>query len=102
MNARAQARRDDMQERLRMLISVMVLLLTGHTALGRIQAGDIRQGQTFGQGLVDDQSDQACRPSSLETTDYLLDVISTLPSYQGQPAQLQIHRVRPVYEHRRC
>ena len=44
----------------------------------------------------------ACRPLSLETTDYFLGVISTLPSYRGQPAQLQIHRVRPVYTSGRC
>src|SRR5215472_9446697 len=78
------------------------MLFTGHSASGRNQAGDIEQGRTAGQRLFEDESDQSCRPTSLETTDYFLDVISTLPNYQGQPAQLQIHRVQPVYNRGGC
>jgi pimeloyl-ACP methyl ester carboxylesterase len=95
-------RRADMPKMLRMLIPVTALFLTGHRALGQIQAGDIKPGQASRQRLIDYTGEEECRPASLETTDYFLDVISTLPNYQGQPARIQIHRVRPVYNRGDC
>jgi hypothetical protein len=38
----------------------------------------------------------------LETTDYFLDVVSTLPNHFGFPAQIEIRRVRPIYQTGRC
>jgi pimeloyl-ACP methyl ester carboxylesterase len=43
-----------------------------------------------------------CVPKSLETTDYFLDVVSTLPSHSGLPAQIEVRRVRPIYQTGRC
>ena len=53
-----------------------------------------------GQGVGDGH--KPCTPITLETTDYLLDVTSTLPNYYGRPAKIDIHRVRPVYKNGRC
>ncbi len=43
-----------------------------------------------------------CVPMWLETTDYFLDVVSTLPNHLGFPAQIEIRRIRPVYQTGRC
>jgi pimeloyl-ACP methyl ester carboxylesterase len=43
-----------------------------------------------------------CVPLRLERTDYFLDVVSTLPSHPGVSAQIEIRRVRPVYQTGRC
>jgi pimeloyl-ACP methyl ester carboxylesterase len=40
-----------------------------------------------------------CTPIGVERTDYFLDVTSTVPHYYGLPAQLDVHRVSPVYRH---
>jgi hypothetical protein len=50
----------------------------------------------------DDETHKTCTPISVETTDYLLDVVSTLPNYFGLPAKIDIHRVRPVYKNDAC
>ncbi len=50
----------------------------------------------------DDGAQKTCTPISVETTDYLLDVVSTLPNYFGLPAKIDIHRVRPVYPNDGC
>lgn len=36
-----------------------------------------------------------CVPLRLETTDYFVDVVSTLPNHLGVPAQIEVRRVRP-------
>lgn len=43
-----------------------------------------------------------CVPERLETTDYFLDVVSTLPNHFGFPAQIEVRRVRPIYQTGRC
>ena len=43
-----------------------------------------------------------CVPLWLETTDYFLDVVSTLPNHFGLPAQIEIRRIRPIYQTGRC
>jgi pimeloyl-ACP methyl ester carboxylesterase len=43
-----------------------------------------------------------CIPMWLETTDYFIDVVSTLPNHSGLPAQVEIRRVRPIYHTGRC
>jgi len=43
-----------------------------------------------------------CIPLRLETTDYFLDVVSTLPNHFGLPAQIEVRRVRPIYQTGRC
>jgi pimeloyl-ACP methyl ester carboxylesterase len=50
----------------------------------------------------DDGAQKTCTPISVATTDYLLDVVSTLPNYFGLPAKIDIHRVRPVYANDAC
>ena len=45
---------------------------------------------------------QECVPVSLETTDYFLPVTSTLPNHRGQPAVIEVRRVRPVYDTSPC
>ena len=48
------------------------------------------------QKAVDtDGNKHDCVPMGLETTDYFLDVMSTLPDHLGFPAQIEIRRVRP-------
>ena len=56
--------------------------------------------RSFAQKVVD--SPPSCSPMSVARTDYFLDITSTLPHYDGLPAQLDIHRISPVYRHRRC
>ena len=60
------------------------------------------QATTRSDGQSGEHARKACVPLGLETTDYLLDVVSTLPSYFGLPAKIDIHRVRPVYRNGRC
>ena len=60
------------------------------------------QATTRSDGQSGEHVRKACVPLGLETTDYLLDVVSTLPSYFGLPAKIDIHRVRPVYRNGRC
>jgi pimeloyl-ACP methyl ester carboxylesterase len=43
-----------------------------------------------------------CVPIRLETTDYFLDVVSTLPNHLGFPAQIEVRRIRPIYQTGRC
>src|SRR5437764_15132195 len=43
-----------------------------------------------------------CSPIGVKRKDYLLPVVSTLPRSMGEPAELDIHRVSPVYEHGEC
>jgi len=43
-----------------------------------------------------------CSPIGVKRKDYLLHVVSTLPRSMGQRAELDIHRVSPVYEHGWC
>jgi pimeloyl-ACP methyl ester carboxylesterase len=43
-----------------------------------------------------------CSPIGVKRKDYLLHVVSTLPGSLGEPAELDIHRVSPVYEHGWC
>ena len=43
-----------------------------------------------------------CFPMWLETTDYFLDVVSTLPNHPGFPAQIEVRRIRPIYQTGRC
>jgi hypothetical protein len=45
---------------------------------------------------------KTCMPIGVETTDYLLDVVSTLPNYFGLPAKIDIHRARPLYANDEC
>jgi pimeloyl-ACP methyl ester carboxylesterase len=49
-----------------------------------------------------DGNKHACVPVRLETTDYFLDVVSTLPNHFGFPAQVEIRRIRPIYQTGRC
>jgi pimeloyl-ACP methyl ester carboxylesterase len=71
-----------------------------YAAEGRLDAqSDDDQGDDDQGG---DEGQEPCTPIRLETTDYLLDVTSTLPNYYGLPATIDIHRVRPVYRHGRC
>jgi hypothetical protein len=37
-----------------------------------------------------------CVPIQLETTDYFLDVLSTLPNHLGFPAHIEVRRIRPI------
>src|SRR5690348_9221088 len=43
------------------------------------------------------QNLEGCPPSGVVRSDYLLDIISVLPHFYGLPAQLDVHRVSPVY-----
>src|SRR5437763_320819 len=43
-----------------------------------------------------------CSPIGVKRKDYLLHVVSTLPGSLGERAELDIHRVSPVYEHGWC
>jgi pimeloyl-ACP methyl ester carboxylesterase len=67
----------------------------------RDRAGEVT---TPANGLVTDEEEERCStsPTAVTRTDYLVDVTSTLPRYQGLPAKLDIHRVSPVYEDGRC
>ena len=54
------------------------------------------------QSMHRDGSKHDCVPIRLETTDYFLDVVSTLPGHFGFPAQIEIRRIRPIYQTGRC
>ena len=65
--------------------------------------------QSAGDGIEQDiarisgeQAADECVPSGVETSTYLLEVISTLPQYQGVPAQLEVRRVRPIFDTIQC
>jgi len=64
-------------------------------------AGDEGIEQGTASVRVEQAADE-CVPSGVETSTYLLDVTSTLPQYQGVPAQLEVRRVRPVFDTIRC
>lgn len=73
--------------------------------VGRIvcATADGMVGGPAAQGAVDtDGNKHDCVPIRLETTDYFLDVVSTLPNHLGFPAQIEIRRVRPIYQTGRC
>ena len=72
---------------------------------GRIVSAtaDGMAGAPAPQKAVDtDRNSHDCVPMRLETTDYFLDVVSTLPNHLGFPAQIEIRRVRPIYQTGRC
>ena len=73
------------------------LLVTVGVLSGCHANGTNRYGAQPSLSLAD-----RCLPSRLETQDYMLDVISKLPNYKGIPAQMQVHRVRPIYDSDRC
>jgi len=65
--------------------------------------------QSAGDGIEQDiarisgeQGADECVPSGVETSTYLRDIISTLPQYEGVPAQLEVRRVRPIFDTNRC
>jgi pimeloyl-ACP methyl ester carboxylesterase len=57
-----------------------------------------------GDGPVgtDTQGNRDCIPLWLETTDYFVDITSTLPNHSGQAASIEVRRVRPIYQTGRC
>ncbi len=60
------------------------------------KSGDDHHSQRD-HGHRDHGSRQCSTPIEVEQTDYFLDVTSTLPHYQGLPAQLELRKVAPVY-----
>jgi pimeloyl-ACP methyl ester carboxylesterase len=89
------------------LLCVAVLMAAGVAASAaaalpkadtRPQAIDDRRDHAEGG----DEAQKTCTPISVATTDYLLNVVSTLPNYFGLPAKIDIHRVRPVYTNDAC
>lgn len=70
--------------------------IVGATANGR-------NGAPAPQGAADTHGNKHdCVPMRLETTDYFVDVLSTLPNHLGVPAQIEVRRVRPIYQTGRC
>jgi hypothetical protein len=66
---------------------------------GRIVSAtaDARVGAPAPQEATEqDGNKHDCVPIRLETTDYFLDVLSTLPNHPAFPAQIEIRRIRPV------
>ncbi len=62
-----------------------------------------RNGAPAPQGAADTHGNKHdCVPMRLETTDYFVDVLSTLPNHLGVPAQIEVRRVRPIYQTGRC
>jgi len=43
-----------------------------------------------------------CLPSGVETSTYLIDVTSSLEQSYGAPAQIEVRRVRPIFDTQRC
>jgi hypothetical protein len=80
------------------LVAVAVVAAVG---LGVSNASSAAAGPLAHGADVTLAGQEPCTPI-LETTDYLLDVTSTLPNYYGLPAEIDIHRVRPVYRNGRC
>lgn len=74
-------------------------------AAGRIVSAtaDASVGAPAPQEATDkDGNKHDCVPIRLETTDYFLDVLSTLPNHPGFPAQIEVRRIRPIYQTGRC
>ncbi len=67
------------------------------------RAGGMLMGARASQATVNAAGNKHdCVPVRLETTDYFLDVMSTLPNNFGVPAQIEVRRVRPIYQTGRC
>lgn len=79
------------------LVALVIIVAAGAAI---VPAGTASNQQSSGNQLA--VAHKTCTPIGLETTDYLLDVVSTLPNYAGLPAKIDIHRVRPVYKNGRC
>jgi pimeloyl-ACP methyl ester carboxylesterase len=72
---------------------------------GLVVAGGNRMaGQDGGIGVPAQThaNPHECVPLRLETTDYFVDVTSTLPNHSGLPASIEVRRVRPIYHTGRC
>jgi pimeloyl-ACP methyl ester carboxylesterase len=49
-----------------------------------------------------DLAPDECMPSSVETSTYRIDVISTIPQFLGVPAQIEVRRARPIFDTNEC
>ena len=83
-------------------VRLAVLLCGAVLVAAGVAASAAAAPPTFGTGpqAIHEQRDDSegdngaqktCTPISVETTDYLLDVVSTLPNYFGLPAKIDIH-----------
>jgi hypothetical protein len=74
----------------------------------RIGGSVIGSTKTSKSGAVADYSERSlaaqehgnkheCVPAWVETTDYFVDVTSTLPNFGGVPAYIEVRRIRPIY-----
>jgi pimeloyl-ACP methyl ester carboxylesterase len=70
--------------------------IVGATADGVVSAPALQEATD------QDGNKHDCVPIRLETTDYFLDVLSTLPNHPGFPAQIEVRRIRPIYHTGRC
>jgi alpha-beta hydrolase superfamily lysophospholipase len=57
----------------------------------------------LGASIVDvELTADECVPSSVETSTYLIDVTSALGQPRGIPAQIEVRRVRPLFDTQQC
>lgn len=81
-----------------MCVCVIDITSSGVSAVG----GPMMEAPAPQDVVGGDGNGHACVPLRVETTDYFLDVLSTLPGHVGWPAQIEIRRVRPIYRTGRC
>lgn len=73
-----------------------LLVIVG--VLSGCQTDDTTRSASSVQPLEGAALADRCVPRRLETQDYMIGVTSALPNYKGLPAQIQVHRVRPIYD----
>ena len=100
-------------------VLAFIASIVAERPLAASRDADIRSGSVIGStkaskgGAVADYSERSlaaqeqgnkheCVPAWVETTDYFVDVTSTLPNFSGVPAPIEVRRIRPIYLTGRC
>src|SRR5216684_6729110 len=114
--SRSQASCTEKNMKARSLAVDLVAALTclgGSWSCGRTESSSDRTRQAAATQIGPARSDRSgkgehdaskgeCSPIAVKRKDYFLHVVSTLPRSFGERAELDIHRVSPVYKHGRC